>query len=159
MALDDPFTVVVDTREQAPWAFSPRVSIERRKLEVGDYSVVGLERRIAIERKSVADLVGTLTRGRARFWRELRALAGYEYAAVFVEGGLPEIWRGDYRSDATPTSIIGSCAAIAADIGVHVCFLGDRAHAALYAERVLGRLAERLGDGGAGDGGEARGIR
>jgi ERCC4-type nuclease len=134
-------TIIVDTREQTPWVFSPSVITTRATLAFGDYSVLGLEGRVAIERKSVADLCGSLTAGRLRFFRELEKLADYEFAAVFVEGDLPALMRGEYRSEASPQSIIGSCAAIAVDVGVHVCFLGSRAAASAYAEKVLCRLA------------------
>ncbi len=71
-----PFTVVVDTREQHPWAFRgfrhdadrnnvPMiVPIENRALDTGDYSISGLEQRIAIERKSLDDLYNTVIHGR-----------------------------------------------------------------------------------------------
>src|SRR5262245_33862418 len=45
-----------------PYADRPRsiVPIERRKLATGDYSLPGLEDRIALERKSGPDLLKTL---------------------------------------------------------------------------------------------------
>lgn len=92
-----PPTIVVDTREQAPW--TPRIRREgrcvllpvvRRALVAGDYTIEGYEQEIAIERKSLEDWVGTMF-GKARradgseepswdrFRRELgRALAGVE---------------------------------------------------------------------------------
>lgn len=143
MPAHEPVTIVVDTREQAPWAFSPQVVQVRACLPAGDYSVAGHETRFAIERKSVADLVGTLTAGRDRFARELEVLRGYEFAAVFVEGDLAAIARGEYRSQASPASMVGSCAWIATDVGVPVIFCGDRATAAAYAEKCLTRLARR----------------
>src|SRR5690606_8361398 len=50
-------TIVVDTREQQPLPFS-RLKSERGTLATGDYSFRGGEEVFAIERKSVADLVG-----------------------------------------------------------------------------------------------------
>ena len=40
--------IIVDTREQSGYSFS--VPTVRRKLEAGDYSVKGLEERVAVER-------------------------------------------------------------------------------------------------------------
>jgi len=94
-----PFTVVIDTREQAPFDFSEVPAREsdgggyvvvrcvRRGLPTGDYSIEGFESRVAVERKSLADLYGTLGRGRERFAREFDRLAELEFAAVVVEGG------------------------------------------------------------------------
>ncbi len=49
-------TIIIDTREQVPLSFS--LPTERGSLVTGDYSIAGLKRFIAIERKSPDDLVG-----------------------------------------------------------------------------------------------------
>ena len=75
----DRVRVVVDTREQEPYAFDPRrVTVVRRALPAGDYSVEGWEGAVAVERKTLEDFVSTVIRGRARFRKELRRLEGYE---------------------------------------------------------------------------------
>lgn len=62
-----PVTIIQDTREQRPLDFSPfpNVTVEVAKLWPGDYSIKGYEKSIAFERKSVADLIGTLKNGYA----------------------------------------------------------------------------------------------
>lgn len=54
--------LIIDTREQNPLDFSQfeDIRVERRKLWPGDYSLKAASRTLAIERKSVADLVGTM---------------------------------------------------------------------------------------------------
>ena len=70
-----PVTVIIDTREQEPYGFNPRlVTPVRRALPAGDYSVAGLEQTVAVERKTLDDFVGTVMRARGRFYRELRRL-------------------------------------------------------------------------------------
>ncbi len=54
---------VIDTREQLPLDLTPLRAVEGT-LTTGDYSVVGLEHVVAIERKSLPDLLGCI--GRAR---------------------------------------------------------------------------------------------
>ena len=49
--------VAIDTREQKPYRF-PRSEV--KTLASGDYSVVGLEDRIAIERKTKEDAYSSL---------------------------------------------------------------------------------------------------
>ena len=53
-------TLIVDSMEQKAYTFKPFrkwfAEIERRKLPIGDYSIAGLEDRIAVERKSLQDL-------------------------------------------------------------------------------------------------------
>jgi len=81
-----PFTIAIDTREQAPYYFNNlhagsdksyrpmEIQTARVTLQQGDYSIVGHESHVAIERKSKADLFGTLSAGRERFQRELERL-------------------------------------------------------------------------------------
>ena len=54
------FVICYDDREKKPFQFPQGVEVVRAHLPFGDYSVVGLEKRVAIERKSISDLVGTL---------------------------------------------------------------------------------------------------
>lgn len=66
--------IIIDTREQAPFAFRHErmdATTEPGTLAVGDYSLAGLEDRVAVERKSLPDLVMCLGRERERFEREL----------------------------------------------------------------------------------------
>lgn len=94
-----PFVVVIDTREQREWHFlgiasdaraggGPlTVQLVRRGLKSGDYSLEGHESRVAVERKSVEDFVGTLTQRRKRFVRTMGRLDRLAAALVVVEGG------------------------------------------------------------------------
>ena len=94
-------TVVVDTREQEPYSFPPRrFVVERRALPAGDYSLAGLEREVAVERKTLEDFVHTVIRDRDRFRKELLKLAEYDRACVVVEAGLDDLLSGAYRSGA-----------------------------------------------------------
>lgn len=54
-------------------------------MQAGDYSVVGLESTVAVERKSLADFYGCLTDGRERFENALHRLAAIRYPLVVVE--------------------------------------------------------------------------
>ncbi len=56
--------VVVDSREKSPLSFS--LPSEKGTLLTGDYSIRGLEKFVAIERKSAGDLVGCLKNGQRR---------------------------------------------------------------------------------------------
>ena len=113
MSSTDEFTIVVDTREQTPWVFeTPAV---RRTLKTGDYSVLSLEALIAIERKSLGDLVQSLTWERERFVREVERLAEFRWRAIIVEAHMGDVTHGRYRTRATPQSLIASTLAISAE--------------------------------------------
>ena len=77
--------LLVDTREKTPLTFAHLAS-EPATLQSGDYSVKGLEDVFAVERKSLADLVGSLKSGRDRFMRELHRLRGFTFARLLVVG-------------------------------------------------------------------------
>jgi hypothetical protein len=77
--------VLVDTHERYPWAFrDQQADTVRRALPVGDYAVEADGVIVAaVERKSLADLVATLTTGKLRYL--LADLAAVPRAALVVE--------------------------------------------------------------------------
>ena len=89
--------IIVDSREQNPFRFEGYpCTVEVGTLEAGDYACAPFPRRCAIERKSLADLVGCLSGERDRFERELARLRGYDCAAVVVEAPVHALRSGHY---------------------------------------------------------------
>jgi len=103
--------VIVDTREKDEYTFGEFVTI-RQKLDAGDYSVAGLEDRIAIERKNLDDFVGTVIYQKERFHEELVRLARMDFAAIVVEASLTDILEHRYKSGVRPASVIGAAVAV-----------------------------------------------
>lgn len=112
--------IAIDTREQMPYTFEcmsigsgksrkeVEISTVSHKLNCGDYSIDGLENRIAIERKSPSDLYSTLSRGRERFIRELALLNQLEFSAVIVESEWNQLLcNPPDRSRLNPLSVDG----------------------------------------------------
>ena len=121
-------TVIVDTREQCPLDFSPFsnwIAGERRgTLPAGDYTVEGMEQLLVIERKSLADLIGTLTQARARFFRECEKLTEYPYRAILIEASYEDV-KSPYASEWTnahPNGIAGSLDAVECKYGIPVMY-------------------------------------
>jgi ERCC4-type nuclease len=138
-------TVVVDSREQLPYAFDPgRTEVVRRALPAGDYSIEGHEESVAVERKTLEDFVSTVIRSRKRFTRELRLLSGYEAACVVVEADLRDILEGRFRSGAHPEAVMGSVLSIVVDFGVPVFFCSDRQAACRFVEDFLLRYHRKV---------------
>ena len=134
--------IVVDTREKAPYTFDPkRFSVERRALPAGDYSLVGSEERVAVERKSLADFAQTVIRARRRFHEELRKLAACEFACIVVEGSMRDVIEGAYGTGAHPNAVFGAAISICLDWHVPVHFCGDRQSAKQFIEVYLERCA------------------
>lgn len=110
--------IIIDRREQKPFAFEgeayPNTTTSPGTLAVGDYSVRGLENAVAIERKSLSDLIGCLGVGRDRFKREIMRGRGLEFFAVVVEGRWRDLVKGKYKSKLTPQSAVQSVASFMA---------------------------------------------
>ena len=134
--------ILCDTREQKVLRFPPDLGVDcgSATLPAGDYSVRGFTHLIALERKSVADLVQTLSHGRERFENELDLLAEYRWKAILVEGRRGDVEAGIYRSLMTPKSVIGSLRAIWMRWGVPTFWVdspeGCAREVAWYAQRL-----------------------
>lgn len=132
-------TVLCDNREQRPWALDP-LPMKRATLQTGDYSIAGLESHIAIERKSLDDLMGCIGKGRPRFERELERLSAFPCRAVIVEANWGDIEAGQYRSKIHPNAAMGSICAWMAR-GIPFIFAGRHDRAGKLAGRIMYRYA------------------
>lgn len=149
-----PWTMVIDTREQLPYDFDDVVigagkdrrllALNKvvRKLDSGDYSIKGLENKVAIERKSKEDCYGTIGKGRQRFIRELERLNEMDFAAVVVESEWLDLIRNPPpRTEMTPASVNGSIVAFQQRFpGVHWWFLPGRYVASKQCWKILDRF-------------------
>lgn len=92
----DELEVLVDAHEKYPYAFpGDRVRTVRRALPCGDYAVAAGGRLVAsVERKSLNDLVSSVSSGRLRF--ALGELAALPRAAVVVEDRYSAIFAQEW---------------------------------------------------------------
>ena len=127
--------IIVDTREQTPLVFT-RLASEVSGLTTGDYSFSGGETYMAVERKSVSDLVGCCTGvDRARFERELHRLRGFKFKRLLVVGYAYEITEHQYRSRLDPEAVMGTLAAFEVRYEVPIVFAANAEDAALWVEQ------------------------
>ena len=93
-------TLIIDSMEQKPYSFKAFrkwfVAIERRKLPAGDYSIAGLEDRVAVERKSLQDLFNCCSpyHSREAFVRACERLSKLDFAAAEAKFLGSLIWNG-----------------------------------------------------------------
>lgn len=114
--------LLTDTREQLPLPFKRLASV-RATLTSGDYSFRGGEELFAVERKTVADLVGCCVgENRERFFREMYRLRGYRFKRLLVVGTRDEIEAGTDRSDLSPKAVLTTLSAIEARFDTPVVF-------------------------------------
>ena len=107
---------IVDTREQNPLSFHRFrgwfAKIEHRALKLGDYSVQGMEDTCVVERKDLADLIGSFTTNRAVFVARLRRMAERPHSLLVVTSSLTEIKSEYAYRAANPNRITQSLLAV-----------------------------------------------
>ena len=101
-----------------------------------------LERVIAIERKSLPDLLGCIGQQRERFDREVQRLLAYPCRALVVESTWPEVEAGEWRSKVTSQAAVGSLLGWV-EMGLPVVMAGDHERAGRYVARLLFTCARR----------------
>ena len=132
---------LIDTREQAPLDLQP-LATETATLATGDYSVRGLEHVVAIERKSLDDLLACVGRERARFDKEVQRLLAYPVRALVVEATWQDVEAGGWRSAVTPAAALGSLLGWVAS-GQPIIMAGDHERAGRFVARMLTIAARR----------------
>ncbi len=139
----DPSDVVaiIDSREQSPLDLSPLQTVVAG-LDTGDYSIVGLEHVVRVERKSLGDLVGCVGRERERFQREVDRLLAYPVRILLVEATWASIEMGGWRGSVTPSQVVGSLIGWQAS-GLAVQMVGTHERAGQFVSRLLYTVARR----------------
>ncbi len=130
---------------------------EQRRLAVGDYTVKGLEKVVAIERKSPADAVqSVMPPARSTFLERCKRMARYGRKAIVIEASYG-VMRSSYEtftdSRAHPNAVVGSYLAIQERWGIPVHFVGDHALAEELVAHMLTKayVLRWLRDAGLGD--------
>ncbi|MCX5808193.1 MAG: hypothetical protein NTX36_02265 [Proteobacteria bacterium] len=121
--------VLIDTREKSPFDFSGFhnwIREERRqKLNIGDYCMEGMESLLALERKSLSDLITTLIQQQPRFFKMCEQLARYRWRALLVEASYEDIkspYSWEYCTLAHPNAISGTLDALEARFGIPIIY-------------------------------------
>lgn len=134
--------IAIDSREQLPYRFEN--PSEKATLQTGDYSIVGGEHLIAIERKSIDDLIGCLTAGRDRFEKELHRGKALDYFALVIEASLSDLANGRYRSKMLPKAVIQSLLTFSVRFALPIFFVGNREYGARVTESLLVKYAREI---------------
>jgi hypothetical protein len=135
--------ILVDSHERYPWRFSSQqATTQRRALPAGDYAVeAGGQIVAAVERKSLPDLVATLTGGKLRYL--LAALADVPRAALVVEDRYSAVFKLERVRPAVVAE--GLAEAQVRFPGVPIVFCETRPLAQEWAYRFFGAALDHLG--------------
>lgn len=132
-------TILQDTRETQPILFSRDetiVGVRRTKLHYGDYRAEypdGSRSRTVFERKSVADLWGTMTKGHNRFMAEMERARKEEASLVLIiEAPFSRILTGFDRSRYPGTAMVKKLWTLYHSYGLLIVFCQSRQDMANY---------------------------
>jgi ERCC4-type nuclease len=144
--------VLVDTREQRPFALYAShpnwIGGERRvALKTGDYTVEGMESLLALERKSLEDVVRcTVPPDRERFIAGCKRLARFRWKAILIEGSYENLKTDPDEfgivTDAHPNGVCGTLDAIEAKFGIPI--ICTSTHRELATERAASWLSKHF---------------
>ena len=141
----------VDTREKTSLVFDGAATV-RGTIKTGDYSIEGDQDRFAVERKSLPDLIGSISIQK-NWIRELKKIrrahaAGMPRVFYVVEANREDIEHFNYsiftRGRIGPAFIYHQLSELEYTYDVHVIFSGDAIGAARDIYRLLKRRSEDL---------------
>jgi len=130
--------ILIDSREQTPLEFSHSNidGVYTRKLEVGDYGCEfknGYIPPVFFERKSIADLIGTLTSGMERFKKEIQRSKDSQCTLILIiEGSLLKCSKGIPYSKVDPWQVIKTVFTLFVKYGIIPVFCKNREEMSLY---------------------------
>jgi hypothetical protein len=140
--------IVVDSHERYAWTFgAQQATTVRRALPAGDYAVEADGVIVAaVERKSLADLVATITSGKLRYL--LADLSSLAHAAVVVEDRYSAVFKLQWVRPAVVAEGLGEAQARFPQ--VPIVFAETRPLAQEWTYRFLGASLAEHGDEGPG---------
>jgi DNA excision repair protein ERCC-4 len=122
-------TVVIDSQEHKGYTFERFTNwfsgTIRKRLAVGDYTLQGMEEEMAIERKTLPDLVNSIIQDRKDFIEKCEKLSIFRKKCLVIEGSLSSIKTPYEDSQAHPNAVLGSLIAAQERWEIPVYFLDD----------------------------------
>lgn len=149
--MKDPFTVIIDTREQIPWEFELHTT-SKKKLDTGDYSIEGYESIFTIERKkSVSEIATNISE--SRFKDVLNRLGQIPHSFMLMEFSIDEVYNFPVGSDLPKKMwdklkvkgnyIMKVLTEAQLNHNIHILFCGDPSTAERVAVGIMKRIYEK----------------
>lgn len=144
MKSSDKPVVIIDTSEQRPFVFR-NLPWVRQSLETGDYSIAGLVDYVAVERKSLTDLLGCFGTERERFKKTMQRMVAHPFRLLIVETDAETLRAGAWRhSSQSPAVVLGSLASWSCRYGLPIWLGGSPEACAEFLERWLYQAARHM---------------
>ena len=132
------FCIVIDSNEQEPLKFG-NIPTVTKKLDSGDYSILGMEYSVCIERKSQSDFYGSIVGdGRERLYLMFDRTRGAGFKAFVIECEEAEIMTPELTySGVKPSSVYATISSWEVKHGYHFYFGNRRACAVKIANWLI----------------------
>jgi DNA excision repair protein ERCC-4 len=122
-------TIVIDSQEHMGYTFERFTNwfsgSIRKRLAVGDYTILGMEEEVAIERKTVPDLVKSIIQERKDFIEKCERLSEIRKKCLVVEGSLSLVKTPYDETQSHPNAVLGSLLAAQERWNIPVYFLDN----------------------------------
>jgi len=122
-------TVVIDSQEHMGYRFERFTNwfagAVHKRLLIGDYTILGLEDEVIIERKTLPDLVKSIIQERKGFIEKCERLSAFRKKGLVIEGSLSSLKTPYEDSQAHPNAVLGSLLAAQERWGISVHFLDN----------------------------------
>lgn len=140
--------IVIDTREPYPYALDG-CEVRRAKLDAGDYSLLGHETRVAVERKTKGDAWACVAGERRRFVRCLERLTLIAHPAVVIECSLAAFaCPPTYVQRVRPATAVGSFISWSCRYRIPIFWCESRDYAERVTLRFLAAYWKHIANGG-----------
>lgn len=151
------YFVAKDTREKQGYTFTHFnncLGMVEKKLDTGDYSIVGLEDKLCIERKaSVEELAINLGNQKTAFMNEIERMKEFEHRFLVFEFSVKDVLKFPEGTDIpfekreqtriTSSYILKMISDFQVFDGINVLFCGDKASAFFTVVSLLKRINEK----------------
>lgn len=122
-------TVIIDSAEHMGYTFGRFTNwfagTISKRLSVGDYTLLGMEDEIAVERKTLPDLVSSIIAKRSDFISKCERLSSFKKKCFVIEGTLGLLKTPYEQSEAHPNAVLGSIIAAQERWGIPIYFLDN----------------------------------
>ena len=121
--------VVIDSSEHMGYTFGRFTNwfsgTIRKRLPTGDYTLLGMEKEIAVERKTLPDLVNSVIQERKNFITRCEKLSNFKKKCIVIEGALSSLKTPYRESQAHPNAVLGSIIAAQERWNIPLYFLDN----------------------------------
>lgn len=122
------FVLIIDTREQLP-LFDSRpkgLNLIHKKLDNGDYSILGFEDKFTIERKGMSDFYSYIGSERKKTQAKMEKFKLYDFVSIVIEDTEDDLYFGNQFSKLKPDHVKGALISFRIRYNIHVYFNNDR---------------------------------